>query len=397
MNKILLIQGDALEVLKSLPADSVHCIVTSPPYYGLRDYRCDGQLGLEPTYQEHIDVMVRTFREARRVLHPSGALYVNYGDSYATGAGGARNPGGDALRYQLAESNAFPKCGPNRMKQDGLKPKDLMGMPWRLALALQADGYWLRSDIIWHKTNAMPGSVEDRLATNHEYMFFLTKSERYFFDRDAVREKTGKESTWEEYIGAAGASYHEHGEDEVEGMQQKKRDGFKNMTHPLGASKRTVWSIATERSKYKHFATFPKKLVEPCIKASTSEGGCCPNCLQPWKKAYQQIGWSDHGARHKRPDAPGAELSQTSSLRTGKIKVKKPIGWKQNCKCPEAPPIPCTVMDIFSGTGTTGVVAARLGRSYIGIELDPAQIENAYDNISTDQPLLNEVEVDQVA
>lgn len=359
VNKILLLQGDALAVLKSLPSDSVHCCVCSPPYLGLRDYGCEGQLGLESTPEQHIDALITIFRELRRVLHPSATFFLNYGDSY--------------------------------------RAKQLLGMPWRIALALQKDGWWLRSDIIWEKRNAMPSSVDDRPGVNHEYLFMLTKSDRYYYDRDATRIITGNEATWEEYVSNAGASYHLHSADEVEGMQQKKRGGFKNMTHPLGASRRTVWSIPTERSKYKHYATFAKKLVEPCIQAGTSAGGCCPFCLQPWIRIYEDLGFSDHGARHKRPDAPGAELSQVSSLRTGKIKVKKPIGWKKDCDCPNAEPQPCTVLDCFSGTGTTGVVAARLGRSYIGIELDPQQIENAYDNLSTDMPLLNEIEVDQIA
>jgi DNA modification methylase len=182
---VQIIQGDCRDVLKTLPDASVNCCVTSPPYWGLRDYGCDGQLGLERTPEEYVAKMVEVFRDVRRVLRDDGTLWLNLGDSYATGAGNVgERPGGGAQgdNWQGAMTS------PNRMPIHGLKPKDLVGIPWRVAFALQADGWYLRQDIIWHKPNPMPESVQDRCTKAHEYIFLLAKSERYFYDADAIAE-----------------------------------------------------------------------------------------------------------------------------------------------------------------------------------------------------------------
>lgn len=400
-NLIKLLHGDSLTMLKTLPADSIHCCMTSPPYWGgLRDYGVDGQLGMEALPSKHIEKMVAIAKEVYRVLHPSGLFFMNYGDCYATGAGSARIAGGDRFgkKNQLVEDDVIPMNQPNRMKLPGLKPKDMIGMPWELALAFRNQaGFYLRTDVIWHKTNALTTSAQDRFPTTHEYLFMFSKSERYFFDEDATREITGKESTWEEYAAADGRMIF-HEDDKRAGMLQTKNKDFKVLTHPLGARKRTVWAIPTEPvdfkkyGDFKHFATFPKALVDPCIKSGTASHGCCSKCLQPYRKTFEIIeAQIDRGLR-ARADAPGSVLSEKSSLRTGRIKAKKPIGWEPDCSC-VAKRIPCTVLDIFCGSGTTGIVASRLQRSFIGIELDSRSVELSRLRISEDQPLFNEIEV----
>ena len=381
MTQARILQGDSLEVLKTLPSDSVHCIVTSPPYWGgLRDYGVDGQLGLEPTPEEHIERIVEIFREARRVLHPSGTLWFNYGDCWATHAGSARVPGGNnSYQAELVENGAFPKQQPNRMPQRGLKKKDLVGMPWMCAFALRADGWYLRADIIWHKTNGKPSSVTDRPAPVHEYIFLLTKKPHYFYDQEAARELTGNESSWDDYAAA-------------------DADHSKSLTHPLGRNKRSLWSMATEPFSYKqidpdyagddHFATFPTELAQAAIKAGTSEKGCCPVCFNPWVREYEVLVVQQDSGQRKIADAPGAKLSEKSMMRTGRKKLKKPIGWKPSCKHKEEP-IPCTVLDPFSGAGTSGVVSLRLFRDYIGIELNPKDVEMSARRIKQDRPLFN--------
>ena len=213
-------EGDALAVLEQLPSESVQCIVTSPPYWGLRDYDTEEQVGLEPTLPQFINTLCSIFREARRVLRQDGILWLNIGDGYTSGNRRWRAP--DKKNHARA-MDVRPDT------PEGLKPKDLMGIPWHLALALQNDGWYLRADIIWNKPNAMPESVKDRPTRAHEYLFMLTKSERYYYDREAVIE-------------------------------------------PNGRNLRSVWNLHTKGFPGAHFATFPPKLVEPCIQASTRPG-----------------------------------------------------------------------------------------------------------------------------
>lgn len=255
--------GDALDQLRALPDQSVHCCVTSPPYYGLRDYGIAGQLGLEQTPEEYVANLVDVFREVRRVLRDDGTLWLNIGDSYATGgrAFGGKHvaPGGTASGWHSAPP--------------GLKHKDLIGIPWRLALALQADGWYLRSDIIWTKPNAMPESVTDRPTRAHEYIFLMSKSPRYYYDAESVKEpavgsKKGKWSSFKRDDSKRGESIcplsptptHRQARDEV------RYDGELR-------NRRSVWSVATRSFKGAHFAVFPCELVEPCILAGCPGGG----------------------------------------------------------------------------------------------------------------------------
>lgn len=372
--------GDALEVLRTMPGESVHTCVTSPPYWGLRDYGIAGQLGLESTPDEYVSRMVEVFREVRRVLRGDGTLWLNLGDCYATGAGKVGEcPGGGEQgekwkgyrgtrrsgKHEYVDAAMGPLTQPNRLPIPGLKPKDLCGMPWRVAFALQADGWWLRSDIIWAKDNPMPESVTDRPTKAHEYLFLLAKSERYYFDSDAIKEPsvTGDErrpyasqgawdmdgrppeqrhggekrrpKAWDNDMGSHRTLVQGYGRkcgpNALRGQGANRdhetgaanRDGRDMQEVGVGAfrNKRTVWSIATAPFPEAHFATFPPKLVEPCILAGCPEGG--------------------------------------------------------------------TVLDPFSGAGTTGLVARRLGRNFVGIELNAAYIEMAERRIVQDQPLFN--------
>jgi DNA modification methylase len=234
-------EGDCLAVLDTLPADHFHTCVTSPPYFGLRDYGHDGQIGLEATPDEFVSKMVDVFRRVRRVLRPDGTLWLNLGDSYSANRGQ-----GNTGRYE-----------------GGIKPKDLIGIPWRVALALQADGWWLRQDIIWHKPNPMPESVTDRCTKAHEYIFMLAKSERYHFDAQAIRE----EGVIPAGTKGAKGSAERASQPGVNSRppEYKVYDGFRN--------KRSVWTVTTRPFKGAHFATFPPDLIEPCILAGCPEGG----------------------------------------------------------------------------------------------------------------------------
>jgi DNA modification methylase len=288
-----ILQGDVLTRLGELPDESVQCVVTSPPYWGLRDYGCAGQMGLEKTPAEYIAKMTEVFAEVRRVLRPEGTCWVNMGDSYA---GGGRGGGAEGCkqRTSIGSLAAVPNQTP-----EGLKPKDLAGMPWRLAFALQEDGWWLRQDIIWSKPNPMPESVTDRCTKAHEYIFLLTKSAKYFYDQDAIRMPFAEETLPRSLRGQSSDVSHSR-------LRRRRFACGERVDNAKGANKRSVWEIATEGYAGAHFATFPTKLVEPCIRAGCPPGG--------------------------------------------------------------------TVLDPFSGSGTTGLVAIAERCNFIGIELNPEYV-----------------------
>lgn len=237
--------GDALEQLRTLEPESVHTCVTSPPYYNLRDYGAAGQIGMEETPEEYIAKLVDVFREVRRVLRPDGTLWVNIGDSYATRSG------------PQPPANTRNAHGHTRKEPpDGYKCKDLMGIPWLLAFALRADGWYLRQDIIWHKTNAMPESVQDRCTKAHEYIFLLSKSAHYYFDAAAIREPCGKKGNARTFRG--GGAY--TGGRSFQNSARVERESHGNTVNSTGGrNKRSVWSIATGRFKAAHYATFPER------------------------------------------------------------------------------------------------------------------------------------------
>lgn len=252
----MIIQGDSLEVLKTLPSESVQCCVTSPPYYALRDYGVDGQIGLEETPEQYIEKLVDVFRDVRRVLKDNGTLWVNIGDSYC-GTGDKGNCK-DPKYYDGRNGQSVSR---NRVVK-GCKPKDLIGIPWMLAFALREDGWYLRQDIIWHKPNPMPESVTDRCTKSHEYIFFLSKSAKYYYDADAIKEPT---VTHDDNLRDRDATKLNNcpGRTRMGGLTHNDYD-FRN--------KRDVWSVSTKPYGGAHFATYPEELILPCILAGSKEG-----------------------------------------------------------------------------------------------------------------------------
>jgi site-specific DNA-methyltransferase (adenine-specific) len=336
MIDVTLLHGDCREVLKTLPDQSVNCCVTSPPYYGLRDYGVAGQMGLEATPQAFIAELVAVFREVSRVLRDDGTLWLNLGDSYGSGKGTCFNPGGgsSSLGKSRKDAGAHPLNRGNKsdLLDQGLKPKDLLGIPWRVAFALQADGWYLRQDIIWHKPNPMPESVTDRCTKAHEYIFLLSKSARYFYDAEAIKEPVTGEAHrraayktpdgWDTTAGNGGhGSFHKDGREKgrtgyvpksegrnsrmhverAAGRQDSKPNSSRSAVRDAGVTpksvpagsgikandsfqaaitdlvtdrnKRSVWTVATAPYKAAHFATFPPALITPCILAGCPQGG----------------------------------------------------------------------------------------------------------------------------
>lgn len=325
MNKI--ITGEALSVLQGIESNSVNCCITSPPYYGLRDYGTDGQIGLEETPSEYIENLVAVFREVHRVLKTDGTLWLNMGDSYAGSCKG-RNADETPCKGNSVSRDNNNKFGGKLFIANcsEYKRKDLMGIPWRLAFALQADGWYLRQDIIWHKTNCMPESVKDRCTKSHEYIFLLSKSDKYYFDYEAIKEpavgfnnippagskgtltpnsrrRKGNSKTFR-----GGGTYTNN--QSFNNSVAVQRESTGNTENKTGLrNRRDVWSVATAKCKEAHFATFPEKLIEPCVLAG------CP----------------------------------TSGI----------------------------ILDPFLGSGTTAVVAVKNKRSYIGIEINPEYADMA--------------------
>ncbi len=374
MNKIYCM--DALEGLKKLPDGCVACVVTSPPYWGLRDYGVDGQIGLEGTPEAYVGKLVEVFREVRRVLRPHGTVWLNLGDTFYTGKGACNNPGGStrSLGKHLKVARAHPigRAGPNRMLRPdqaavyGMKPKDICGIPWAVAFALRADGWYLRSEIIWSKPNPMPESVRDRPTRSHEYLFLLTKSRQYFYDAEAVKEPSTERSRGnkERFIARDG-----------ERCRLNSHLGSSVPYQPDGQGRnlRSVWHIATQPYPGAHFATFPERLAELCINAGTSEKGCCSACGAPWERKLQRNRRATRPARNN-VDDPSGKANRDPRRHLTETKT---LGWKPTCQCAGNQPMPCTVLDPFMGAGTTAVVAHRLGRGFIGFELNPEYVKMA--------------------
>lgn len=402
--------GDCLDVPRTLPAESVHLCVTSPPYYGLRDYSIpprewpevtfapvaglpaltvpaqSSALGLEADLWAYVAHLVAVFREVRRVLRDDSCLWLNLGDSYCSkpngpSMGSSGLEGGLAPHAQVRMAHGLRKHG----TPSGLKHKDLLGVPWRVALALQADGWYLRCDVIWSKANPMPESVTDRPTKAHEYLFLLAKSPRYYYDADAIREP---HTALGRPPGNGSRIYFDR--DPNHGHSEKRRPGKENSFHPAGRNRRSVWEITTHPFPEAHFATMPPALVRPCILAGTSERGVCPACGAPWARVVERGEPDAEWRRACGADSAGGYNGQavkdyagTGAQNASEVKARilagmkrrQTAGWQPTCACDAGDPAPATVLDPFSGAGTTGVVCRQLGRSYLGIELNPEYAE----------------------
>ena len=494
--------GDALALLREMPDKCVQTCVTSPPYWGLRDYGVAGQLGLERTPEEYVAHMVEVFREVRRVLRDDGTLWLNLGDSYCatpnswTGwdSSTLTMPHGRPRSIQIAQMASIR----GGREFPNLKPKDLVGIPWRVAFALQADGWWLRSDIIWHKPNPMPESNKTRPTRSHEFIFLLTKSGKPLFwthpEKDGVRKKPapdyyyhnrdtledvieppedwktkrfvdtdGKEKRvwvrrnkwigWNYFYDAEAikepvsesyrndqrplgvlrqrcnkkSKYHELGgqfkplsrneERMLSGKtghfheREKKQVAIGKATYAdLNASgrgkdeilrnKRDVWKIATCQRKEAHFASFPDTLPEICIKAGTSEYGCCPSCGAPYMRVLKKVASTMNirvrdnkkGIIDKKSgigEQYGASEEEIEEYGEERAGTTETIGWRPTCSCNAGDPVPCVTLDPFMGRGTVALVSRELGRSSIGIELNPEYVEISKKNLTGDRAALD--------
>ena len=413
-------QGDALERLREMPSESVHCGITSPPYWGLRDYGVDGAYGLEPTIQEYVDRIVETFREVRRVLRKDGTFWLNMGDTYYNGDKGGYHNDRTRDRNVIQAHNAHSDFygAPNRQPQDGLKPKDIVGMPWMVAFALRADGWWLRRPIIWWKNAVMPESVDNRPTNDFEDLFLLAKSgdalfythqrelyrgqstkpepdhrwihreteeERlteppgdwilewkrinlwkghdYFYDKEAVKEPQSA-NTHARVPKSGGKPSIKTKHPPGQGIRANvdMQDALRGQWMPGGRNLRSVWQIPNEPYPA-HFATFPEALPRRCIMAGTSERGVCPECGNPWFRVM----------RHGVTDA--------------EVLDELTLGFVPTCEH-DHEPVPATVLDPFSGAATTGLAAINLGRNYIGIELNPENVQMSRERLLPVLPML---------
>lgn len=524
---IRIICGDAREELRKLPDSSVHMCVTSPPYWGLRDYKipptvwggddaCDhewgdlreirdireetssgksrtsdrfyggeetrrfngnhqkitsgkfcercgawaGALGLEPTPDLFVENIVEVFREVRRVLRQDAICWVNLGDSYNAYNGGA----GPGSKLSQRASGQRPQLASGYgLRDKNLKPKDLIGIPWMVAFALRADGWWLRKDVIWAKPNPMPESAKDRPTSSHEHVFMLTKSERYFFDGEAVRENSSANPVTvarnnradKGFVGAmdlygtphgqsGNGTYLRGGQENANGFRggsyvngtpgprisvgNKRikipgawdrgdgahgtihRDGrtsaeYQEAEFEAGRNIRDVWTMATRPFAEAHFATFPPELAETCIKAGTSEKGCCSACGTPWRRiiikgepdmAHRLASGSDQSGNYngqsiKDHDTHGVQNASDVKRRILDGMREKTYDWAPSCKCETTTVVPAVVLDPFAGAFTSMLVADRLQRDGIGVELSDSYCEMARRRLMKDAPLLTEI------
>ena len=381
-----IIVGDCRETLKKLSDGSVHCVVTSPPYWGLRSYKGDpGMIGLEPTFDEHLANLIQVFDEVWRVLRDDGTLWLNYGDAYATGSYRSVNneqiklddESGDTDNVHSAFRDARYLGQNKKVGFVGSKPKDLMMMPARVAIALQESGWYLRSEIIWAKPNPMPESCTDRPTNAHEKIFLLSKKKKYFYDSHAVKTK-------QKYIDKrmdSGGMVRSTTQPDSPYESCKKQDGGGVPVDGL-SNLRNVWKIPTHPFKGSHFATFPLKLIEPCIKAGTSEKGCCSECGAPWTRMVSSNRSGEYFKETGNVDRNDSEKSRVGDV------VTETIGWIVSCDC-DAEIIPCTVLDPFGGAGTVSVMSEKLDRSSVICEISQEYADIAIERIKQEQlPLL---------
>lgn len=370
MNKIEF--GNCIDTMQKWKAEGVkvQMCVTSPPYYGLRSYLPTDhtdkplEIGLEETPDEYIARMVEVFRGVRDILADDGVIFINIGDSYYN-----YRPGKGQAVVQQTVSNSkrdTPDNCPRRAnKIEGLKEKDLIGIPFRLAFALQQDGWYWRQNIIWQKPNPLPESVKDRFTNSHEYILMFSKKSHYFFDNYATREPASEKDKSGGRVGGnkytKNSEYNQH--NHHQSGQEYISDGFRN--------KRSVWTVATKPLKESHFAAYPPDLIEPCILAGTSERGHCPKCGARWKRVVESE--SKEVERHENghgAHCPSSHHAGQTPHRKGNFETYvKNTHWFPQCECGEEP-VPDVVFDPFMGSGTTAMVAVTHGRNYLGCELN---------------------------
>lgn len=368
--------GDARDRLKDLPENSVHTVVTSPPYWGLRDYGVEGQIGLEESIGEHIQILVDVFEDVRRVLRPDGTLWLNYGDRYVTSPPG---PGGShTSRLTNPERQNGLKDHYQGTEDAGhdLERKNLIGMPWRVAFALQEAGWILRQEVIWHKKNPMPESVTDRPTRQHEQLFLFTLNQHYFYDAHAIRVPKSENT-------------HSRGKNrppkvgDEESNVRNKQSFHENTAEVVDTrNKRSVWTLTGQPFPDAHFAVFPPKLVRPCVRAGTSEAGCCADCGAPIERVVDRKPQGDWNPRDK--DQAGLVNNGSNGLASDFHEEYEPPeteGWEQNCDCDTDDTTPPLVLDPFLGAGTTSLVALEEGCHAVGVELSPDYADMAWERI----------------
>lgn len=376
--------GDARERLKELPAGSVHCVVTSPPYWGLRTYQGgEGMIGLEPAFDEHLDNLTAVFAEVWRVLRDDGTLWLNYGDAHSSGSG----------RMTWAASGK-PVRGGERRQPVGKRPKDLLLMPFEVASALRERlGWYIRSEIVWKKANPIPEPVFDRPTSAHEKVWLMTKRERYFYDAFAVRvPRTPGTIARGRYEFNSGSRRPESGVRGFAGSEDKyDSDG-------TTAHLRNVWECPSAPFPEAHFATFPPAIVEPCVKAGTSEHGVCGECGAPWERKVKRRPTGFDGSRYGRravevaTSSGGTERSTLGSPSGQGVAEYVTVGWKPGCGC-GADVIPAVVLDPFGGAGTVAVVANHLERSAVLVEISADYADMACRRVERERNMFADVRV----
>lgn len=399
--------GEALKLLKKMPSEIVNCTVTSPPYFRLRDYGVEGQIGMEETPEKFIRKLVRIFNEVYRVTTKDGTLWLNIGDSYNNNSIGNRNElysNGRKKKSQIGKRTDTYKRGILK----SLKQKDLISIPWMLAFALRKSGWYLRQDIIWHKPNPMPESVTDRCSKAHEYVFLFSKSKKYFFDNYAIQEVATGFDNRKDIFTKGSQKYsngyfpsdvknqsvalkrhlwwrfknlQENGQ-QNHSMHERRAEGQADEVYPF-RNKRSVWTVPTQAFSEAHFATFPERLAWLCISAGSSEQGCCSKCHKQYTRVlkpteeYAKIlgkGYFAHandaeaGMQQMRGNGVSEKLKSAGS----NCAQYESVGWKAGCKCKDAEIIPAVIFDPFAGAGTAPLVGRKLQRNFYAIELKPA-------------------------
>ena len=381
---IKILHGNCINKLKTIADKTFHTCVTSPPYWGLRDYGEDDQLGLEETPQEYVANMVQVFRKVRRVLRDDGTLWLNLGDSYHRIGSDQPTQRGKLNTKNINERYGWDKS--HKSKNINLKPKDLVGIPWRVAFALQEDGWYLRQDIIWNKPNPMPESVKDRCTKSHEYIFLFSKSKNYYFDNESIKIKAINPNIL--------YKAHKSGKNISEQKFNETKVGRNSILIGEKVQKRSVWTVTTKPYKEAHFATYPPDLIEPCILAGCPDK-VCKSCGTPYEKIYdskkiKRNELDPKDSRYRPNNYEGAYKDINGKGDAG-YNITDFVGYKQQCNCTTKETEGGHVLDPFGGSGTTALVADRLGRNATLIELNKSYVDIINNRLKADNSLFMEI------